>query len=289
MSRRALSKEASTGSELSPGSQALLEPISREFQDLGLSPYEARVLVALLRLGSATTVELARISDVPRTSIYQVLDGLSARGLSERVPSDGPAMWTSPGHAEVLDRLDVVHERKLKQAKQRTLRLREQLADVLADAPDPVLPQVRIIPKASQTKAVFERILEDAAEEILAFSRPPYAWYRDMNDAVLAALARGVRVRAIYPAEHPADIREEARRTELAYLEAGVEARVLDEVPIKLIVADRKVALVAFPDEERPGAYPANLLVEHDGFAALQAQAFEQSWANAELYPVTKR
>lgn len=56
-------------------------------RDLGLSNYEARVFVALHRLGDGTAQDVAAVSDVPRSQVYGAADDLAARGLLEVVES----------------------------------------------------------------------------------------------------------------------------------------------------------------------------------------------------------
>src|SRR5947208_1665574 len=57
-----------------PTAGIALEALRREFEELGLSTYEARILLAILRLGSGSPGQLARFADVPRTSAYQILE-----------------------------------------------------------------------------------------------------------------------------------------------------------------------------------------------------------------------
>jgi sugar-specific transcriptional regulator TrmB len=111
------------------------EGIRRELQELGLRPYEARVLVALLRAGSANSAQLAELSGVPRTSTYQVMEALTDQGLAERVPTHGPAVWTSQGWEAVVDVLDAAEEERLRQHHARTSRLRQALAEALPPKP----------------------------------------------------------------------------------------------------------------------------------------------------------
>lgn len=99
----------------------------RQLQELGLRPYETRVLVALLSAGTANTAELAELSGVPRTSIYQVMRSLTQQGMAEPVPNHGPAVWTSKGWEAVLDALDAAQEERLRQHKARTAELRRAL------------------------------------------------------------------------------------------------------------------------------------------------------------------
>jgi len=114
---------------------AVPESLRRELQDLGLRPYEARVLLALLRAGSANSAQLAELSGVPRTSTYQVMEALTEQGLAERVPTHGPAVWTCSGWEAVVDALDAAEEERLRKHHARTLQLRQILAEVLPATP----------------------------------------------------------------------------------------------------------------------------------------------------------
>ncbi len=50
----------------------------------GLTLYEARAYLALLKLGGAKPLELARTSRIPRQRIYDVVKSLEEKGLAER-------------------------------------------------------------------------------------------------------------------------------------------------------------------------------------------------------------
>lgn len=62
----------------------------------------------------------------------------------------------------------------------------------------------------------------------------------------------------------------------------GVQARLVDELTIKLVVVDRQSALFAMPDLTSESVFPTNLVVEHPGFVAMQVRAFEAVWDGAE-------
>ncbi len=49
----------------------------------GLSEYEAKVLLALIAKGELTAKEIAEFSGIPRTSVYDVIKSLMAKGLVE--------------------------------------------------------------------------------------------------------------------------------------------------------------------------------------------------------------
>jgi sugar-specific transcriptional regulator TrmB len=50
---------------------------------LGLTTYEARVFLALQKLGSATASEVSEVAEVPRSQVYGAAEGLEKRGLVE--------------------------------------------------------------------------------------------------------------------------------------------------------------------------------------------------------------
>lgn len=278
-------QQLAAAEELAPDA---IEGVLHEFEAVGLGSYEAKVLLSLMRLGKADGLQLARMSGIPRTSVYPVLQGLEAKGVAERLPGERPALWASIGRDEVLDRLEARKEEELRRQRDRMGRLREVVAQAVPEGPALPVPCVRLIPSADRTRDAFERLFESAGSEVLAFSKAPYSWQSgEVNQVVVAAVKRGVSTRAIY--EAPLLGNDEAFRRETeAYIAAGVEARVVDELPIKLVIADREQALIAItgPVVSEVG-YPTNLLVEHSGFAELMADAFEQRWAAARPYRPT--
>jgi sugar-specific transcriptional regulator TrmB len=52
-------------------------------KSFGLSDYEAKALLALLSRGTLTAKEIAEIARIPRTSVYDVMNSLMARGFVE--------------------------------------------------------------------------------------------------------------------------------------------------------------------------------------------------------------
>jgi sugar-specific transcriptional regulator TrmB len=130
-----LQERNQTGGQDVSGLAPMPDSLRRELQELGLRPYEARVLLALLRAGSANSAQLAELSGVPRTSTYQVMEALTEQGLAERVPTHGPAVWTCQGWEAVVDVLDAAEEERLRQHHARTSRLRTALAEALPGKP----------------------------------------------------------------------------------------------------------------------------------------------------------
>ena len=267
------------------------ERLAREFEDLGLGPAEARVIVALLQLGSAKSAQLAKAAAVPRTGIYQLIESLQEKGLVLRVPAGGAAMWTTPGYDRIIDRLHTAvvaaQQERVQQHGLRATLLRELLAEALP-APAPVnLPYVHIITCPAQMRDEHARLFAEATDEALSFTRPPFSTDpASAYAATMAALARNVSMRVLYQAAQADDPEATAFRAAAdTYRSAGVQARVVDVLPVKLLVIDRRVAILSLdnplPHIEGLGV---TLLIEHPGFATLLAELFEHHWATGRPY-----
>src|SRR5256885_9523613 len=92
--------------------------------ELGLTGYEASAYVALTRRGRSTAAEVARIAQLPRQRIYDVLDALVARGLAT-VESGRPARYAAAAPEDALGRLLERHRAQLQQ-------LERDVADTVA-------------------------------------------------------------------------------------------------------------------------------------------------------------
>jgi HTH-type transcriptional regulator, sugar sensing transcriptional regulator len=85
----------------------------KAFERLGLTSYEAKVFIALHRLGSGTARNVAEVTDVPRSQVYSVAESLEDRGLLE-VQQSSPIQYrpVSIGEAEETLRARFDRERK---------------------------------------------------------------------------------------------------------------------------------------------------------------------------------
>src|SRR5215475_6078564 len=74
---------------------------TRRLVELGLTGYEASAYIALTKRGHATASEAASIAELPRQRIYDVLDGLVAKGFATVKPGR-PARYTAASPEEAL-------------------------------------------------------------------------------------------------------------------------------------------------------------------------------------------
>ncbi|ADC65923.1 transcriptional regulator, TrmB [Ferroglobus placidus DSM 10642] len=82
-----------------------------KLKSLGLTSYEAKALVALLRLNEATAREVSENTGIPRTKVYEVLRRLAEKGFVEIQPGT-PTVFRALEPLEVVDKIqqDVVNK-----------------------------------------------------------------------------------------------------------------------------------------------------------------------------------
>ncbi|GAB2983516.1 hypothetical protein [Frigoribacterium salinisoli] len=237
---------------------------------LGLDDDAAAVYRLLLADGDGTTVGTAATAtgvDDPRAAAS--LATLTALGLAVRRSEGGE-------HDAVDPRIAVP---AVLAARAGALAEVQAGLPALADAFRAARPSpeggsaTTVLRGAAAVGDHYGRLVLGAAEEFLAFDRPPYVVSAAGGERQRAALARGVRWRALYAAtSFVADDRwSEVRRVGAE----GEEARLVHALPVKLVVADRRAALVSLTlgDGE-----PEALVTGSEPLVAALVELFEQHW-----------
>jgi sugar-specific transcriptional regulator TrmB len=163
-------------------------------KDLGLSTYEARVFMALVRLGSGTAREVASVTDVPRSQVYTTADDLEARGFISTQQSS-PQVYHPVSVSEARAQLERRFERRRDAAFDHLASL-ERTAEADAGQSEDVWSMTG---RTAVTKRV-ARLVEEAEAVVLYGATDLDDPDPDLLTAFEAARDRGVTV-ALLP-EH---------------------------------------------------------------------------------------
>jgi HTH-type transcriptional regulator, sugar sensing transcriptional regulator len=251
--------------------------------ELGLTRYEATAYVALTRRGQATGAEVARIAGLPRQRIYDVLDALVARGLATVTPGR-PSRYVAASPDEALGKLLAQRRAHLEQLERDVAETVERLTPAYhagRAANDP-LNFIEVLRDPASIARRFAELQAAAQEEILVFTKPPYAVEPAKNVEGLELLERKIEARSVYDRtiyDHPAHI--DAIRT---FVAAGEEARVVDELPLKLVLIDERVAMFTMEDPVAGEPALTIMIVEHPALARVLKIAFETVWDAASAF-----
>ncbi|MGW2696782.1 helix-turn-helix domain-containing protein [Streptomyces sp. NPDC001296] len=245
-------------------------------ESLGLDDATERTYRHLLASPPLTATEMARHQSCGTAHARRMLDDLVAAGLA--VPSAGRPTRYAP-----LDpRIGLA-------ALIRARRLELERAEAALDAYGAEFNERELSSDPSRLVEIIEgptaindwltELMAGAEHEVLCFDTPPYlsadAHALQFEEDLLA---RGVRARAVYSSQ----VLAVPERAELLQhlVSLGEQARVLPHVPLKLLVFDRRDALVPLT-AGADGLRSTAALVHRSPLCDALVDLFEVSWRQA--------
>lgn len=141
----------------------------------------------------------------------------------------------------------------------------------------------------SRVTRLYDQLLTHTEHELLVFNRPPYFAKVGVPRARVLETVGRVPARVLYQTAQVRAADDAWHHEMAAYHRAGVEGRVVPELPIKLAIFDRRNTLLSIdePGTPRPGP-PTTLLVEHPGYADVHVEAFECLWRTATPFDAVR-
>ena len=212
---------------------------------LGLTTYEARAYVALIRRDSYTAAQVARQAGL-RGSGSTTCWARSSRRASRR-PGRAPSSSTQRSHPSSRSSACCRPAGEASPTSSSTARDLER-ADPGFEAGQAHTDPLEYIEVLRDRGAINERFGELQAKvkrEILVFTKPPYAKPPQENVEGIE-VTRTHEARSVYEAsvfDDPAAT-EGVRR----FIEAGEEARFVDALPLKLVIIDETIVMFGMED-----------------------------------------
>jgi sugar-specific transcriptional regulator TrmB/DNA-binding CsgD family transcriptional regulator len=247
-----------------PNETLVLEP-------LGLSGFEEAVYRQLLRAPGSSLTDLAAALGAGRTRVRGAAERLGRSGLIDREGQLDRLVAIEPSVA-----LNALLRRRRAELDKVAGAVGEFVADyrsgAFAAAPGRVVDVVTGVENVVRWTG---DLAETVEREILVFDTPPYA--SDLRGEVtreMTRLSRGVRIRSLYSA--PALQLPERLARVRALVEAGEEARVLPELPLKLHIYDRRTAVM--PLVSNPRAAESVAIVRESGLLDAVIALFDALW-----------
>jgi HTH-type transcriptional regulator, sugar sensing transcriptional regulator len=246
---------------------------------LGLTSYEAKAYLALIRRDSSTAAQASRLAGVPRQRIYDVLGSLVEKGFASSRPGR-VVKYAAVAPELAIDSLVAQQRRQLAETELGARQMIEHLEPQFAAGKEHTDP-LEYIEVLRDLRAVNERFGELQAgikDEILVFTKPPYA-KPPQEEEVGVEVARTHKACSVYEfsAFDDPDFIEGVRR----FIEAGEEARFVPELPLKLVIIDECMVMFGMQDPVAGGADGSDLtivVVEHPSLAKILKVAFDTVW-----------
>ncbi len=269
--------------EISPHEDELLSKLRR----LGLTDYESRAYLTLIRGEELTAEEISRLSGIPLPRIYSVLDKLVrdsfAKSYNTR-PMKFEALPPSIAFARLEKKMEQELTLQLNELRSTASNLRTTLEATYGSAKLRIRPEELLEP-LSDLNSMEERtksILESASEEILILTAE-FRWFPKIYESLTSASKKGISIRVLMDANEPTT-RQQAR----AVLELGVEVRGMPKgyYPLRGTIVDRGKLVFLIWSEAKEGTKPAFIYrpsyTENRGLIRVFLDAFEMHWEKSK-------
>ncbi len=243
---------------------------------LGLTSYEAKAYLTLIRRDSFTAAQVARQSGLPRQRIYDVLGSLVQKGLAAARPGNVVKYAATPPEL-AIELLLASHREQLARMERDAQLMVTDLKPAFAAGQEHTDP-LEYIEVLRDKRAINERFAELQAavkREILVFTKPPYATPPQENVEGLAVIqthdARSLYEFSVF------DDAAVARGVQ-RFVEAGEQARFVPSLPLKLVIIDETIVMFGMEDPVAGSAELTIVVVEHQSLAKVLKTAFNAIW-----------
>jgi len=249
-------------------------------ESTGLGADNETTYLTLIRQGAASLEELADRLERPVDDVRRSVDLLQSEGFVHRTPP--PRELVVPVPAELaVDQLIQRQEDELERIRKAAYRLAAEASNQGGARRTEEL--IEIVTGQTAVGLAFDRVQRTARQEMRELVAPPYAASAEVNSTQLARQAAGVTYRVVYDSSALADAVLAA--SAVSHVRAGEQARIADDLPTKLAVADRALALL--PLDWVTPAQDAALLVHPCSLLDALVALFETVWIRASPLSVT--
>lgn len=242
-------------------------------ESLGVLPDDETVYRRLLSRGQCEVAEIAEEVGRGHDDVVASLARLEELGLVSRTPGRPVRMRAARPDVAV----EVLVSRRREELDRTRLAAHELLAEMSADERHRPEDIVEVIVGREAIATRFEQLLTSIREELLVLDRPPYVAEAERSDtAVRSLLHTAVTVRGIYAPEAldlPGAL-EAARDA----ARVGEQSRVHADVPMKLAIGDRRLAILPISVDQ---AVDAALCIRTSALLDALVQLFDLLWAQA--------
>ncbi|MFE2022364.1 helix-turn-helix domain-containing protein [Streptomyces sp. NPDC059499] len=240
---------------------------------LGLEPDDERVYRALLGRPNSTAVLLSDQLDMSQADIDKALSHLVGWGL---VIGSADELFTAAPPAMALGALISRRQDGLRMAEQALVTFAEEHRAAMTG--NSISDLIEVVTGVDAIRHRFLQVQQAARTQVRTFITAPFvAVPPGENSAEPVAIGRGVHFRAVLDRAVLAEPGIIADAVDS--MRNGVQLRVADQVPMKLVLADADLGLV--PLAVTPAGEPGAVLLHRSGLLDALDALFETVWRTA--------
>ena len=260
--------------------------MKKRLGELGLCSNEIDAYLYLLKAGSGKPSIIAREIGILRPNVYAVLDKLQDYGLIEEMTGFKSRVYSAGGVEESLQRLIQIEKEKV----ERKTRIASELTQLLKGFQTGARRgnAVDLFKDGAHSASAIKHLFDIAEEEILSIAHPPYFSSRfhiaadldELNGEDLPGYITeepSIQNYSMYSIYQISDISLASFNYLLqTTLPNGVQVRVTEETPTKLLVVDRAYVAMGLTSPETGQPVKETVIIHNPGLAQMLAASFFQ-------------
>jgi HTH-type transcriptional regulator, sugar sensing transcriptional regulator len=278
--------------------------IIKRSKNLGLNVYEMKCYIALLERETLGVTEIAKLANIPRVAAYEALEKLLEKGFCTARPGKvkqysavNPTMLQEKSLLEI----DSAYEERIRELDHRRVELSEQKKTTrnhLTELYEKIIPlynnrgannsPLNYIEILKDPFQIHKRVIEligSAEKEILSFSMPPFTVPKDQLKEQIASLpkplGKGVVIRSINVLPESDEQRAWLLHHMKRMVKAGEQVRIIDSLPIKMIIFDEKHVIFQLEDPIAAMQSFTTQIIQHASLAYGMKLLFNLMWERA--------
>jgi HTH-type transcriptional regulator, sugar sensing transcriptional regulator len=264
----------------------------------GLSKREAHIYLALLQKQEFTASEIASIVPVGRTKIYEIIPNLITKGLCTENQVDNKKVYRAVEPSIALNNLFLFFQQEIEaeiEKKKEMLTRKKKSFDELEKDLNKLfsknthkassLEYIEVLKDISQIRNKWIELQQNTRNELLAFNKAPYSIQHSKNAKYQEEMLKKNKIREKGIFEY-GSYRTKAELNEFIsivsmYANLGEECRVIRELPMKLVIIDEKITMLALNDPVSMKPSITTIIIDHPSFALAQKEVFNSYWSKA--------
>jgi HTH-type transcriptional regulator, sugar sensing transcriptional regulator len=249
----------------------------RKLRSLGLSDYEARTYLSLLQRESLNATEIAKITNIPRTKIYSIINKLEKKNFCTRVPGSSK-LYKANNPQDPISKHISSCEKQIENFTYLSDILTEQYQKCKDN--NELIDYVEIIKDSDMILERANHLENNSEKKIVCMLKAPFIMdsQKILKETKNPTL-EGIKYTYLYDSTVLDD--ELLVLVLQRYQYYGIDVRICDDIPVKTAIFDDKIVMINLQDKVTTKTSFTAMFIHHEdvarAFNAIFAVYYSQS------------
>ncbi len=245
--------------------------MEHKLRELGLSPYETKCYLALIKFGKLLGKDIAKESGVPPTSVYRNMESLLKKGLVQTIQKEPLVYQAVDPEIAITSYLQSQRERRDKTGKEVIKDLKSLHKKLDLDKSEEVL---EVYAGREQSYTLGKKLIDKTEKECLMIGRGSKQSILDLIHHLNSAAKRGILCKLIITTK------EENKGLILELQKVGVKIKYLPLKGFSMLVRDREASQIVIKSESLKEERVV-LKISNKDLSQAHADYFDTVWKRA--------